>query len=295
MGALCIVAVNLGGVASSGISLGTWQFTSSAAYRIPLGMQILWPIITSIGIAYTMDSPTSFLILGDDATAEVSLRKVRQGYSDREIAAEMASLKLQQSLRKVEEEVPWTFLFRGRNLRRTLLAAYIGNVQVLSGLFYSTSYATIFLTQVGSHNPFLLVFGLSILSFGGSIAGLLVVDFIGRRPLALASFAVTFVIDLVIGVMGCLDLTDPSISKTLAAFFLLFGFFFFAGFGPLVYINPAEMPTARLRNKTSALTFFLQSCSSIVCLYVFPYITNPDAYVLLTPVERRARNNADRL
>jgi hypothetical protein len=277
LGALSIVAVNLGGMVSSGISFATWKFVSSKAYRIPLGMQCLWPFIIAIGVAYVMNSPTSFLIKGDDVRAEISLKKVRKGYSDIELAEEMASLKLQESLRESEKEIPWTLLFKGPNLRRTLLAAYIGNVQVLTGLFYSTSYATIFLTQVGSADPFLLVFALSILSFGGAIAGFLVIDWIGRRTLALTSFAVIFVIDLVIGVMGCLNLTDPTIGKTLAAFFLLFGFFFAAGFGPLVYTNPAEMPTARLRNKTSALTFLIQSCNSIVCLYVFPYITNPDA------------------
>ena len=229
LGALGIVAVNLGGVVSAGVSFGTWQLPSSAGYRVPVGLQILWPFIIAVGVAYTMESPTSFLIHGDDALAEQSLKKIRQGYGEQEIAAEMASLKAQQSLREAEKEISWTFLFKGPNLRRTLLAAYIGNVQVLTGLFYSTSYATIFLTQVGSSDPFLLVFGLSLLSFGGAIAGLLVVDWMGRRTLALTGAVVIFVIDLVIGVMGCLDLTAPAIGKTLAAFFLLFGFFFAAG------------------------------------------------------------------
>lgn len=229
LGALGIVSVNLGGMVSAGVSLGTWKLTSSAAYRVPIGLQIMWPFIIALGVAYTMESPTSFLIHGDDARAELSLRKVRRGHSEQEIAVEMASLKAQQSLREADKEISWTWLFKGTNLRRTLLAAYVGNVQVLTGLFYSTSYATIFLTQVGSADPFLLVFGLSILSFGGAIAGLLVVDWMGRRTLALTSAAVILVIDLVIGVMGCLDLTVPAIGKTLAAFFLLFGFFFAAG------------------------------------------------------------------
>ena len=229
LGALGIVAVNLGGMVSAGVSLGTWELASSAAYRVPLGLQILWPFIIAIGVAYTMESPTTFLIRGDDTGAELSLKKIRQGYTKHEIDSEMANLKAQQSLREAEKEIPWTSLFKGPNLRRTLLAAYIGNVQVLTGLFYSTSYATIFLTQVGSSNPFLLVFGLSILSFGGAIAGLLVVDWMGRRSLALTGALVIFVIDLVIGVMGCLDLSAPAIGKTLAAFFLLFGFFFAAG------------------------------------------------------------------
>ena len=240
-------------------------------------MQLLWPFIIATGVAYVTDSPTSFLIKGDDARAEQSLRKVRKGYSDTELAEEMTGLKMQESLRAAEKEIPWTTIFKGPNLRRTLLAGFVGNVQVLSGLFYSTSYATIFLTQVGSSDPFLLVFGLSILSFGGAIAGLLVVDWIGRRTLALTSFSIIFIIDLIVGVMGCLDLADPKIGKTLAAFFLLFGFFFAAGFGPLTYINPAEFPTARLRNKTSAWVFLIQSLNSIVCLYVYPYITNADA------------------
>jgi MFS transporter, SP family, sugar:H+ symporter len=234
LGSLGIVAVNLGGVISSGASFGTWRLASTAAFRVPLGIQMLFPLVISLGIFFTTDSPTSFLIKGNDSEAEKSLRRIRQGYSEHEIAEEIASLKLQQSLREAEKEVPWTELFRGTNLRRTLLAAYIGNIQVLAGLFYSTNYATIFLAQTGSSDPFLLVFGLSILALGGAVAGLVIVDRIGRRTLALWSIAIIFVIDLIIGVMGCLDLTNLQIAKTLAAFFLLFGFFFAAGFGPLV-------------------------------------------------------------
>ncbi|KAH6675977.1 general substrate transporter, partial [Halenospora varia] len=276
---MSIVLIDAAAVVTSGINWATYANPTSLAYRLPLGLQILWPIVIGAGLLFVHESPTYFLIKGQDEKAEDSLRRVRQGYTDDQINAEFDALKWQAALRKEENDLPWNELFKGTTLRRTLVSMSIGNFQQPSGIAFATNYATIFLTQIGgSVNPFLLVLGLNILALGGAITGLFLVDLIGRRTLALTTFLIIFIIDVVVGSLGFVDATkNPAVSKTIAAFCLMFAFFFAAGFGPLTYIVSSEVPTARLRNKTSAFTFLVLALFSLVVVYVLPYIANANA------------------
>ena len=244
---------------------------------MPLGLQNVFPIVMAISMLYVMDSPTSYLIVGDDANAEKSLRLVRGGYTEEEIAREMGVLKLQNQLRMEEDTVKWYEIFMGTNLRRTLLGTFLGIIQNLSGGIFAGNYATIFLSQVGTANPFVLVFGLNILVLGGSVVGLFLVDTIGRRRLLLGSFLALAVIDLTIGCLGFADATKSGVVKGIAALSLVFGFIAAAGLSPLVWLLAAELPTARLRNVTNAWILLCISLSSLTITYVVPYIANADA------------------
>lgn len=277
LGALSVVSIQTGALLASGISWATHAIPSNLSWRLPIALQIIFPVVIALCTVFVTDSPTAYLIKGDDARAEASLRKVRTGYSDAEIEQEMENLRMQKSLRAAEEEVRWLDIFRGVDRRRTILATYLGPFVSLSGLIYTTNYATAFLAQVGETNPYLLVFALNILTFAGSIAGGVLIDYGGRRPLALWSFTALLIIDIVIGGLGFAPPANSQVAQTIAGFCLMFGFFVSLGFQPLIYINTGEMPTARLRNKTNAYALLSNSLASLTVTYVFPYITNPDA------------------
>lgn len=275
---LSIVVIDLAAVITSVVNNATSTNMTSFAYRLPLGLQILFPLIVMLGLVFVKDSPTYFLIKGRNEEALASLESVRHGYSPEEIATEMATLMEQTALLQEANELPWNELFKGTNLRRTLLALSIGNFQQLSGIAFATSYATIFLQQVvgEGQDPFTLVIGLAVLALGGAIVGNVLVDKVGRRLLALGTFIPLLIINIVVGGLGFVDTTtNETASKALAAFCLMFGFFFAAGFGPLTYIIAGEMPTARLRNKTASVAFMVLIIFNIVVVYVLPYIAQP--------------------
>ena len=190
----------------------------------------------------------------------------------------MRALKAQKALRQQELEVPFSELFKGVNLRRTLLAMSVPNLQQLSGIAFATNYATIFLQQVApGQNPFVLTIALDILSLAGAITGMMLVDRVGRRPLAITTFTILLIINTAVGGLGFADTTtNPGVAKAIAAFCLMFGFFYAAGFGALTYVVLAEMPTARLKNRTSGFTFLVLSAFNIAVVYVLPYIAQAD-------------------
>lgn len=285
---LSIVLINLSVVVASGINWAMSTRDTPLAFRLPLGLGILWPLLLFSGLLLIDDSPTFYLTKSRDADAMRSLRSLRSGYTPAEIEAEFATLKAQAILREKEAKIPWSEIFRGPNRRRTLLALSVGNMQQLSGIAFATNYATIFLATVsGGVSPFLLTMVGAILALTGAVAGLSLVDLIGRRPLALSTFTVIFCIDLTVGVLGFFDYkNNPHISRAIASMCMLFSFFFAAGFGPLNYVVSSEMPTARLRNKTSSFSFLTVAMFSTIVIYVLPYIAQPDmsATALLFPI-----------
>ncbi|KAG5813399.1 hypothetical protein H9Q74_012721 [Fusarium xylarioides] len=286
---MSIVLINTAAIVASGVNWAMSTEMSAMSFRLPLGLGILFPLILFplilfplilfVGLFFVDDSPTWYLTKSRDSDALRSLRSVRSGYPETEILAEFEALKAQASIREDETKVPWMDIFRGTNLRRSLLAMSIGNMQQLSGIAFATNYATIFLATVsGNVSPFLLTMVGAILAFAGAVTGIYLVDRVGRRTLALSTFTMVFCIDLVVGVLGFMDYTgNPSIAKAIASMCMLFSFFFAAGFGPLTYVVSAEIPTARLRNKTSSFSFLTLAAFSTVVVYVLPYISQADA------------------
>ncbi|KIA75815.1 hypothetical protein HK57_00429 [Aspergillus ustus] len=278
MGGLSIFAVDLAAVISACINYGTQKTGMTLAYRLPISLQLVWPFVIGCGLLFVTDAPTFYLIKGKDEEAERSLRRIRRGYTDAEINSELQALKSQNDLRQEDVQVPLSELFKGPNLRRTLLAISVANLQQLSGIAFATNYATIFLQQVvPGQDPFVLSIGLYTLAFGGAVVGVFLIDRVGRRPLALTTFIILLVTNTAIGGLGFVDTArNPLGAKALAAFCLMFAFFFAAGFGPLAYVVTAEMPTARLKNRTSGLSFLIQSVLNIVVIYALPYIAQSD-------------------
>ena len=183
---LSIVLIDAAAVLASGLNWAFSTQTGNKTWRVPLSLQVAFPLLVAIGLLFIDDSPTSYLIKSKDTAALKSLRKYRKGYSDAEITAEFIALQQQESLRAEQVKVPTLDLFRGTNRRRTLLAMAIPNFQQLSGIALATNYSTVFLKQaVPGSNPFLLALGLTILALGGAIVGLILVDYVGRRTLAL--------------------------------------------------------------------------------------------------------------
>jgi MFS family permease len=279
---LSIVLIDLAAVFSSGLNWALSTNLTNMAWQLPTGLQVIWPGIIAFGIVvFIQDSPTFFLTRGEDERALKSLRRVRGGYAESEVQAEFQQLKAQADLRREEVHVPWTHIFKGPDLRRTLLSLSIGNMQQLSGIAFATNYATTFLASVEHEvSPYLLVTCMGILALCGAIVGLFIVDVVGRRALALTTFIILFIINVVVGVLGFTNYAENSnLSRTIAGFCGMFAFFFAAGFGPLTYVISGEMPTARLRNATNAFSFFVLACFMTVVNYVLPYISGAGEYV----------------
>ncbi|KAK9312811.1 hypothetical protein V1524DRAFT_238953 [Lipomyces starkeyi] len=69
------------------------------------------------------------------------------------------------------------------------------SVNQISGVILSTTYATAFLPQLGISNPFQLTIAASCCTLAGTIAAPLIMDRVGRRPIALVGMSTLLIID----------------------------------------------------------------------------------------------------
>ncbi|KAK5024679.1 hypothetical protein LTS07_008525 [Exophiala sideris] len=272
---LSTVSLTFAACIASAVNLGTQTIDSNLAWRIPVGIQLVGPVLIGSAILFVKESPTFFLIKSEDENARKSLAYVRHGWTDPEIDQELQNLRLQHALRATEVQVSWRDIFKGTDLRRTVLATFFSVALQVSGLAYAGQYARIFFTQIGNATPLLMVFALCLLE--GGIVGQFLIEILGRRKQAIIFTTLIACIDLIVGCLGFAPATNKSASTTIAGFSLLFGFCITAGMNPLSYTSLGEFPTARLRNKTGAFALLSANLSILAVSYVLPYIVNPDA------------------
>lgn len=273
---LSSVTLGVSGVLVSGINWRTSVILSDFAWRLPVGLQLIGPVLIIIAVYFTMESPTYYLIQGQDDKARESLTLVRQGYSETEMETELENMRHQNVLRASEQEIPWGDVYRGPNLRRTILASSFVVILQVAGLAFATQYAAIFFVEIGNANPFLMTFALTVVELGGAIVGQVLIEVLGRRKQALFATSVVFVLNVIIGGLGFAPATNKQASSTVAGFCLVFGFFLACTMSPLQYCSMGEFPTSRLRNKTGAYALLNSNLAGLVVSYVLPYITDAD-------------------
>jgi len=168
-------------------------------------------------------------------------------------------------------------IFKTANLRRTLTAGALLCLNQVSGLILVSTYSTVILVQSGVGNPFQITVIITCLQFLGTVIGPVLVDKVGRRPVALVGFSVLFMLDIVAGSLAAAGLTTDGQRLGLAAMFILFGFFNSASFQSLAFALPTEIPTTALREPTVAWSVFWSYVTAIITTFAVPQLTAADA------------------
>lgn len=174
------LSLGIGGLVINCVCFGTSNLSSNKAWRIPLGLFYIVPTIILSLVWFIPESPRWLLRQKRDEEALQSLRKLRKGaYTDEQISDEFHELKT--SLDKEVEQGRFVELFRGINLKRTLIAVVVNAFQQLSGQAFSSQYGAIYVKSLGTINPFgfgLINSGINIVTM---ICVLLLADHVGRR------------------------------------------------------------------------------------------------------------------
>ena len=229
----CIAGVSAVGIIATTIVWATAKLTDDRSYKIPLGVQAACPVLFGILTLFCPESPLWELQHDKQESARRTLMMLRNGKTG---IVEAEILMLQRSIAMdVERRAQAHFwdIFKPANLKRTLTAGALLCLNQVSGLILVATYSTVILVQSGVANPFQITVIISCLQFLGTVIGPVLVDKVGRRPVALAGFSVLFVLDIVAGSLAAAGLTTDGQRLGLAAMFILFGFFNSASFQSL--------------------------------------------------------------
>ncbi|KAJ4391827.1 hypothetical protein N0V93_005447 [Gnomoniopsis smithogilvyi] len=265
----------LSGVVATCVVFATSTRSDNLSFDVPLAVQCALPAIL---IPPTFILPESPLwLIGKDRMDEAarSLRKLR-GSSEAEVADELRLMKISHENEKaLASSVTFLNLFDRRNIKRTITAGSFFSFNQISGVFLSTTYATIFLQEINVASPFALTIIASCCTLAGCVVAPLIIDKVGRRPLALAGMSALFALDVAAGGLA-FKIEVPSYAIGVAACSFIFNFFWGASFYSLSNVMPSEIPTTKLRSYTMSYTIAWAQTTAVITTIVVPQLTAAD-------------------
>ncbi|KAL2834425.1 general substrate transporter [Aspergillus cavernicola] len=254
------------------------------AYRIPYGLQWMWPLPLFIGIYLAPESPWWLVRKGRAADAKKSLLRLTSTNqetdfnADETVAMMVHTTALEQ---KMTSGASYLDCFKGVDLRRTEIVCMVWAIQNLSGNSFS-NYSTYFLQQAGL--PDSTAYSFAMGQYGINMVGVFGAWFlmswgIGRRKLYLYGLCGLCVMLLVMGFLGLVpEAHRTQSSLATGSMMIIWALFYQLTVGTVAYSLVAEISTRRLQIKTVVLGRILYNIVAIVCGVLTPYMLNPGAW-----------------
>ncbi|KAI6780334.1 Maltose permease-like protein [Emericellopsis cladophorae] len=273
----------IGQLIGVGVIYSMLDRTDQWAYRIPYGLQWMWPLPLAIGIFCAPESPWWLVRKGrvDDAKKSL-LRLTSRNHpnfdADETIGMMVHTTALEE---KITAGASYLDCFKGVDLRRTEIVCMVWAAQNLSGNTFS-NYSSYFLKQAGlsERNSYAFAMGQYSINIVGVFGawGLMTVG-LGRRSLFLYGLCLLFSMLLILGFLGLVPernrdkgaLATGSIMVSWALFYQL-------TVGTITYSLVAELSSRRLQIKTIVLGRNLYLIIAIVTGVLTPYMLNPEEW-----------------
>lgn len=273
-----------GQLISSGILKGLAENDTEDAFRIPWGIQWIWPVPIMIGIYLAPESPWWLVRQGKLPQAKKALMRLiteNKFVPNRVVVAEAMMSKMQVTL---EEEavnsqsgISYWDCFKGRDFRRTRIACGTWLIQNITGSALM-GYSTYFYLQAGLSVSMSFTFSIIqyVLGLIGTIGSWFASQKLGRFTIYFSGLSINTCILMIVGGLGCSSL--PNAPWGIGSLLLIFTFIYDLSVGPLCYCIVAEIPSAKLRTKTIILARCTYNIAGIVIHIITPYMLNPTAW-----------------
>ncbi|KAK5704595.1 hypothetical protein LTR17_021751 [Elasticomyces elasticus] len=212
---------------------------------------------------------------GRNDDARESLRRLNTTGTD---ASLDDTISMMRHTNEVEKELDhgssYVDCFRGVNLRRTEITCIVWVIQAASGASL-TGYAAYFFVQAGL--PTTISFDFSITLYAVAMIGVVIswyaMSKLGRRTIYLCGLSAQFTVLLVIGFISLAH--NNAASYATGSLLLLFTLCYDIAVGTVAYSIVAEIPSSRLRTKTTVLARALYNCQGLINGVITPYMLNP--------------------
>ncbi|KAL7901786.1 general substrate transporter [Trichoderma sp. SZMC 28014] len=255
------LSITMGLLGASIVNIITSKIHSSAAYRIPLGLQLVPALILTGGLVLLPETPRFLVKQGKKDAAGLSLSRLRR----LDITHPALIDELQEIFANHQYELslgPDTYkeIFVGSPHlgRRTLTGCGIQILQQLTGINFIMYYSTTFFGGSGVDSPYTKSLIISIINFVSTFVGVFIIESWGRRRL------------LIVGAIGmaCCQLLMASFaaaagenlksaSATILIVFCSINIFFFAAsWGPVAWVVTSEIYPLKVRAKSMSISTF---------------------------------------
>ncbi|KAI1098703.1 general substrate transporter [Jackrogersella minutella] len=272
--------VNIGSIIGASVTNATKNRLDKASYQIPLGTLFIVPLFLAVGLFFVPESPRYLLYKGRIESARDSLRKLR-GDS---LSPEGFELEWVEMVKGIEEEkhtastIGPLDMFKGTELRRTLLCYGVIATQTGAGSWFIISYSTYFMIVAGlSVND---AFGFSVMNtclgfIGVNVGMYLMRHVMGRRTVLMTGAVTQGLAMLGMAISASVAYGTISARNCVIAFTALYQFSYNAFVGDATYPTATEMVSTRLRSWSVGSAISLGYFLAWLTGFCSPYFINP--------------------
>jgi SP family general alpha glucoside:H+ symporter-like MFS transporter len=273
-----VLCWGIGQFVATGILDSLNHRTDDWAWRIPLAVQWVWPVIITPLLIFAPESPWWLVRKGRVQEAEKSIRRLSSS-QDPDHAKKSVALMVQTTRleKEITEGASFIDCLRGPNAWRTEIGCIVWSSQALCG-FAITSYSTYFYEQAGlaTSDAYKMSVGQSGLHFLCTLLSVFITGNFGRRPILFFGYVGMCMSMLILGIMACVHQTS-GLGYGESAMFLLWYVFYELTLGPLAFIIVGEISSTRLRSKSISLARNAYNVANVFSATVAPYTLNPTA------------------
>jgi MFS family permease len=241
--------VNVGSILGAVADNYSKTLTSKLSYRIPLASLFAIPFLLSIFMVFVPESPRWLLLHNQPIKARAALQQLR-GQSLTPQLLDEEFIEMQRGIDEEKELASsrsFLDIFKGTDLRRTVLAAGAIASHAASGVWFTISYSTFFYQMAGIQKPFQTTILQNCLGLVGALCGMVLMHkFLGRRAMLLVGSGGCCICMLVIGLLSLAG-NSKDAGKALVGFALMFNFFYNGFTGTITWPIAGELVSSRLR------------------------------------------------
>ncbi|KAI0117435.1 general substrate transporter [Daldinia grandis] len=273
--------VNIGSIIGAAVTNATKSRLDKASYQIPLGTLFIVPTFLALGLFLVPESPRYLLYKGNMDAARESLKTLR-GNS---LSPEAFELEWVEMVKGIEEEkqaagtIGPLDMFKGTELRRTLLCYGVIATQTGAGSWFIISYSTYFMIVAGLSVDDAFKFSVmnTCLGFIGVNFGMYLMRHVmGRRTILMTGAVAQGLAMLGMAVSATVAYGTLSARNCVIAFTALYQFSYNAFVGDATYPTATEMVSTRLRSWSVGSAISLGYFLAWLTGFCSPYFINPE-------------------
>ncbi|CAF1249660.1 unnamed protein product [Rotaria sp. Silwood1] len=260
---------------------GTKDIQSYACYQIPIGIQLIWAAILSVGMFFLPESPRYLVMKGHIDRAYQSQAKLNWStVDDQNVDTDIKQIIANRELMSKYGSGTYVDCFKmgpQKNLLRTLVGIFLQAWQQLTGINFIFYYGTYFFHSSGIKQPFLITIVTNIINVGMTIPGMLLMDKLGRRKILIIGAGGMLVCEYIIAIIGTIvGQSNETAQKTLISFVCIYIAFFASSWGPTAWVVTGELFPLAIRAKCMSLSSASNWLWNFALGYATPYMVDPD-------------------